>query len=198
MLSILTNDFCIALNGLSTDVKPTLDKKSNGSSFTEIDTGKKFLYDGEHQTWYELKTNGSGSGSSTAYYAGDGININSANVISIVPDEVSRQLSLSKVATSGSYLDLTDTPEITTYTAGFGISITDSAISIDQTKIATLDSIKEMLADTTSELTIAATSIEVQDDSGNLVPVATANLFTTDTPAEKLSAGNYVFTSLSN
>ena len=198
MLSILTNDFCIALNGLSTDVKPTLDKKSNGSSFTEIDTGKKFLYDGEHQTWYELKTSGSGSGSSTTYYAGDGININSANVISIVPDEVSKQLSLSKVATSGSYLDLTDTPEITTYTAGFGISITDSAISIDQTKIATLDSVKEMLADAASEITIAATSIEVQDDSGNLVPVATANLLTTDTPAEKLSAGNYVFTSLSN
>ena len=198
MLSILTNDFCIALNGLSTDVKPTLEKKSNGSSFTEIDTGKKFLYDGEHQTWYELKTSGSGSGSSTTYYAGDGININSANVISIVPDEVSKQLSLSKVATSGSYLDLTDTPEITTYTAGFGISIVDSAISIDQTKIATLDSVKEMLADATSEITIAATSIEVQDDSGNLVPVATANLLTTDTPAEKLSAGNYVFTSLSN
>lgn len=198
MLSILTNDFCIALNGLSTDAKPTLDKKSNGSSFTEIDTGKKFLYDGEHKTWYELKTGSSGSGSGATYTAGKGISINSANVISIVPDEVGQQLSLSKVATSGSYLDLTDVPNIPEYTAGFGISILDGSISVDQTKIATLGSVKEMLADTTSDLTIAASSVSVQDESGNLVPVATANLLTTDTPAEKLSAGNYVFTSLSN
>lgn len=198
MLSILTNDFCIALNGLSTDAKPTLDKKSNGSSFTEIDTGKKFLYDGEHKTWYELKTGSSGSGSGATYTAGKGISINSANVISIVPDEVGQQLSLSKVATSGSYLDLTDVPNIPEYTAGFGISILDGTISVDQTKIATLGSVKEMLADTTSDLTIAASSVSVQDESGNLVPVATANLLTTDTPVEKLNTGNYVFTSLSN
>lgn len=195
MLSILTNDFCIALNGLSTDAKPTLDKKSNGSSFMEIDTGKKFLYDGEHQTWHEIKT--SGSGSSVVYLAGDGISINASNVISVVPEEVRQQLNLSKVATSGSYLDLIDAPEIPAYTAGFGISIADGTISVDQAKIATLDSVKEMLADTTTNITIVAASIEVQDDSGSLVPVATANLLTTDTPVEKLSAGNYVFTSLS-
>lgn len=197
MLSVLTNDFCIALNGLSTDTKPTLDKKSNGSSFTEIDTGKKFLYDGEHKTWYELKLSDSSEGSGANYFAGDGISINTANVISVVPEEVSQQLNLSKVATSGSYLDLTDTPEIPAYTGGFGISITDGAISVDQAKIATLDSVKEMLANVTTNLTIVAASIEVQDDAGGLVPVATANLLTTDTPAEKLSAGNYVFTSLS-
>jgi hypothetical protein len=39
------------LYGLSTDTKPV--NVANGSSFTEIDTGKKFLFDYEGQQWYE-------------------------------------------------------------------------------------------------------------------------------------------------
>lgn len=39
------------LRGLSTDTKPT--DVPNGSEFREMDTGKKFLFDAENQTWID-------------------------------------------------------------------------------------------------------------------------------------------------
>lgn len=43
--------------GLSTDEKPILaneKKVTNGSTFLEMDTGKVFLYDEEHDEWIEV------------------------------------------------------------------------------------------------------------------------------------------------
>lgn len=45
--------------GLSSDVKPT--KVGNGSTMLEIDTGKQYMYDAEHDEWHEMPS-GSGSG----------------------------------------------------------------------------------------------------------------------------------------
>lgn len=46
------------IDGLSTDTKPTttIDGMSipNGSVFTEINTGKEYMYDEEGSTWYEI------------------------------------------------------------------------------------------------------------------------------------------------
>ena len=53
------------LEGLSTDTKPTdeFDGLSiqNGSEYTEVDTGKKFLFDYDNATWYEVQTGGGGT-----------------------------------------------------------------------------------------------------------------------------------------
>lgn len=50
--------------GLSTDTKPTDSiegiKIQNGSSFRELDTGKKFLFDAENTTWNEVSSGGGG------------------------------------------------------------------------------------------------------------------------------------------
>lgn len=69
----------ISLEGLSTDTKPVeyfIETDSNGvevarvyiengSTFTEIDTGKLFMYDAENNTWYEIETSGGGGGGGT-------------------------------------------------------------------------------------------------------------------------------------
>ena len=47
----------VELRGLSTDEKPTTIKRAtidNGSTFIEIDTGKIYMYDLEHQQWKEI------------------------------------------------------------------------------------------------------------------------------------------------
>lgn len=44
----------VEIRGLSTDVKPIMcynDEIDNGSTFIEIDTGKQFMFDYEHQKW---------------------------------------------------------------------------------------------------------------------------------------------------
>lgn len=55
--------------GLSTDTKPTDSiegiKIQNGSSFRELDTGKRFLFDAENTTWNEVSSGGGGGGGST-------------------------------------------------------------------------------------------------------------------------------------
>lgn len=40
------------LRGLSTEDKPTTNIP-NGSTYTEIDTGKLYMFDAEGQQWYE-------------------------------------------------------------------------------------------------------------------------------------------------
>ena len=42
----------VEYRGLSTDTKPT--KAENGSVFSEIDTGKLFIYDKENEQWKEV------------------------------------------------------------------------------------------------------------------------------------------------
>lgn len=72
----------ISLEGLSTDTKPVeyfIETDSNGvevarvyiengSTFTEIDTGKLFMYDAENTVWYEIETSGGGGGGGTDNY----------------------------------------------------------------------------------------------------------------------------------
>jgi hypothetical protein len=52
------------LEGLSTDTKPTGEfdglSVQNGSEYTEVDTGKKFLFDYDNATWHEVQTGGGG------------------------------------------------------------------------------------------------------------------------------------------
>ena len=52
--------------GLSTDTKPTDSIEGiqiqNGSSFRELDTGKRFLFDAENTTWNEVSSGGGGGG----------------------------------------------------------------------------------------------------------------------------------------
>lgn len=43
MVSVITNDRCLKLVGLSTDTKPTGEAIGNGSVFYEMDTGKVFI-----------------------------------------------------------------------------------------------------------------------------------------------------------
>ena len=52
----------VELRGLSTDEKPTTIKGAtieNGSVFIEIDTGKLFFYDLQHELWLEAGGNNS-------------------------------------------------------------------------------------------------------------------------------------------
>ena len=48
----------LAIAGLSTDSKPTTEIGKytimNGSTFTEMDTGKVYMFSEENHTWYEL------------------------------------------------------------------------------------------------------------------------------------------------
>lgn len=54
------------IDGLSTDSKPstTIDGMSipNGSVFTEVDTGKTFMFDKDNATWHEVAIGGGASG----------------------------------------------------------------------------------------------------------------------------------------
>lgn len=54
---------------MSTDVKP-VEGLINGSSLTEMDTGKWFLFDADGSTWYEQPA-GSGGGGGTRYLFSD-------------------------------------------------------------------------------------------------------------------------------
>lgn len=44
------NENSIQINGLSTDVKPKLTKKSNGARYLEMDTGDIYGYNAEDDT----------------------------------------------------------------------------------------------------------------------------------------------------
>lgn len=225
MITVLSNDFSVELNSLSTDAKPILAEKYNGSILHEIDTGNTFIYDASDKIWHQLPKSGGGGGSGTSYSAGTGIKISAANVISTDAPAIEKQLQLADVAKSGNYLDLTNKPAIPTleinvadesseelstiklndttyrihqYTAGYGIQISTNTISIDQTKVATLDSVKTMLSDAYAGLTINADEITVKNSSGQQVAVATTDLITTGTTESSVGLGNYVFTEINN
>ena len=54
------------IDGLSTDSKPTTTVEGlyipNGSVYTEVDTGKTYMFDKENVTWYEVSIGGGGGG----------------------------------------------------------------------------------------------------------------------------------------
>jgi len=76
------NTNILEIDGLSTDTKPIttfieygIDGREigrtnieNGSTFTEIDTGKLFMYDVENTVWYEIETSGGGGSGGTTNY----------------------------------------------------------------------------------------------------------------------------------
>ena len=57
MVTTLTNDKVYNFFGLSTDTKPTNiengKKIGNGSTYVELDTSKRFIFDEENNIWYE-------------------------------------------------------------------------------------------------------------------------------------------------
>lgn len=54
------------IDGLSTDAKPTTTidgmEIPNGSVYTEVDTGKTYMFDKDNTTWYEVSLDGGGGG----------------------------------------------------------------------------------------------------------------------------------------
>ena len=79
------NTNILEIDGLSTDTKPIttfieygVDGREigrtnieNGSTFTEIDTGKLFMYDAENVAWYEIVTNNSQSATTLTTHTGN-------------------------------------------------------------------------------------------------------------------------------
>lgn len=51
------NEATYYITGLSSDTKPILKDKSNGSIFFEMDTQKVYYFDGEHLVWHEQASN---------------------------------------------------------------------------------------------------------------------------------------------
>lgn len=92
------------LEGLSTDTKPTdeFDGLSiqNGSEYTEVDTGKKFLFDYDNATWYEVQTGGGGGGGGTSNY-NDLSNRPSVNNTVLTGNKTSAQLGLASSEQGG-------------------------------------------------------------------------------------------------
>lgn len=92
-----TNDRTYRLRGLSTDKKPILDERCNGSSFLEMDTGKQYVFDGESRAWILWKSSGGGGGGSGSYSAGKGIYITSDDEIEVDEEYVALKSDLQKV-----------------------------------------------------------------------------------------------------
>ena len=93
------------LEGLSTDTKPTgeFDGLSiqNGSEYTEVDTGKKFLFDYDNATWYEVQTGGGGGGGGSTSNYNDLSNRPSVNNTVLTGNKTSAQLGLASSEQGG-------------------------------------------------------------------------------------------------
>lgn len=93
------------LEGLSTDTKPTgeFDGLSiqNGSEYTEVDTGKKFLFDYDNATWYEMPSGGGGGGGGGTSNYNDLSNRPSVNNTVLTGNKTSAQLGLASSEQGG-------------------------------------------------------------------------------------------------
>lgn len=102
------------LEGLSTDTKPTgeFDGLSiqNGSEYTEVDTGKKFLFDYDNATWYEVQTGGGGGGGGTSNY-NELSNRPQINSTTLTGNKTSSALGLQDELVVGTNLDSTPTSQ---------------------------------------------------------------------------------------
>lgn len=54
------NEKTYKIFGLSTDEKPILEEKSNGSIFQETDTGTEYIYDATKKSWTKIASSGGG------------------------------------------------------------------------------------------------------------------------------------------
>lgn len=93
------------LEGLSADTKPTDEfdglSVQNGSEYTEVDTGKKFLFDYDNATWYEVQTGGGGGGGGGTSNYNDLSNRPSVNNTVLAGNKTSAQLGLASSEQGG-------------------------------------------------------------------------------------------------
>lgn len=119
------------IDGLSTDAKPTttIDGMSipNGSVFTELDTGKEFLFDYDNATWYEVQTGGGGGGGGGTSNYNDLSNRPSVNNTVLTGNKTSAQLGLAS-SEQGSKAD----------TAIQGIKVNGSTVNPDANKVVNI------------------------------------------------------------
>ena len=119
------------LEGLSTDTKPTgeFDGLSiqNGSEYTEVDTGKKFLFDYDNATWYEVQTGGGGGGGGGTSNYNDLSNRPSVNNTVLTGNKTSAQLGLAS-SEQGGKAD----------TAIQGIKVNSSTVNPDSNKVVSI------------------------------------------------------------
>ena len=94
------------IDGLSTDSKPATTIEGmpipNGSVYTEVDTGKTYMFDKDNTIWYEVSLGGGGGGGFTPTQAQlDAMNsgINSTKVAQIATNE--SNLSSEQAKTTG-------------------------------------------------------------------------------------------------
>ena len=174
------NSKTYVLFGLSSDIKPLLkDIESNGSLFNEIDTGNQYRWDAEQNEWY-LQPKSGGGGGSTEYTAGDYITIKGFK-ISVDFKEITNDLAL--VASSGSYNDLTDLPEIDSVKANVEEEATEqlSLLKINNT-VYSIPSGAEYTAgngiiiDSTKKISIDDTKIATLDSVKLMLTEATENI----------------------
>lgn len=99
----------LSLFGLSTDTKPTTTindlKVVNGSEFTEIDTGKTFLFEEEGSSWKEYS--GGGGGGGTSNYE-DLENKPQINGVTLLGDKNTEDLKIERFLTQAEYDALPD------------------------------------------------------------------------------------------
>lgn len=102
------------IDGLSTDAKPTtqIDGMSipNGSVFTEVDTGKSYMFDADNATWYEQPSGGGGGGGGGTSNYNDLSNRPSINSTTLAGNKTSFDLGLQSTIDSSHKLsaDLID------------------------------------------------------------------------------------------
>lgn len=67
------NEKTYKIFGLSSDTKPILDEKSNGSIFQETDTGTEYIYNATKKSWTKIASSGGGGGGGSSADVTDGI-----------------------------------------------------------------------------------------------------------------------------
>lgn len=98
------------IDGLSTDAKPTTTIDGmpipNGSVFTEVNTGKTYMFDKDNTTWYEVSLGGGGGGGggftpTTAQLAAMNSGIDSTKVAQIETNETNISKQQDSTAQGG-------------------------------------------------------------------------------------------------
>ena len=193
------------LEGLSTDTKPTgeFDGLSiqNGSEYTEVDTGKKFLFDYDNATWYEVQTGGGGGGGGTSNY-NDLSNRPSVNNTVLTGNKTSAQLGLASSEqggkadsaiqgvklNSGSVItpDANNIVDITVGKADVGLGNVDNTTDLNKPISTATQTALNLKADKTEIPSVPITAI--QKNGTGITPVSGTVNITVPTSAADVSA----------
>lgn len=226
MAVVYKNDGTYHLSGPSSQSKPVLSQANNGSLFTETDTGITFVFDYKTKSWTKLSTEISVYINNVAYnsatYANEHIYCMSGSSSDKKP-----KLGLSS---AGSRFIETDSGNVYiydakakkwnklanssgggSYSAGDGIKINGTEISVDTTKIATVDELdkKSVVIANAENPTKQLSTISIDGEIYTIVTELPANVVKTDTnqtingekiftnglTADKLNAGDFYFDS---